>query len=260
MLIGVAESLVARGALDLEHLAQTLLQNYEPARGYGRGMKRFFQALDRGDSLDEASQATWSQGSFGNGAAVRVAPLACLLHRDLERLVREVAESARLTHRHPLAIAATVAQATTIGHILRVEELDTEQLFRELKTVVPDETREFVPRLERVEQLLKRGGTDLEAASVLGNGVSSLESVPLSLFAFLRHSDDFGEAVLAAISLGGDTDSIGAMTGALAGAQHGIEHIPSEWLLALENRHRGRDHLEALADALTEQSVALHRS
>lgn len=75
--------------------------------------------------------------------------------------------------------------------------------------------------------------------------------MPTALACFLTHPDDFAAAVTAAISLGGDTDTIAAMTGALAGAHHGYTAIPDAWR-AVE----GADELISLADSL----VGRHQS
>jgi len=90
----------------------------------------------------------------------------------------------------------------------------------------------------------------------LGTGGSSLESVPTAIYAFLSHRD-FKSAVIYAVSLGGDADTIGAMTGAIAGAFYGIEGIPSQWRETVENG----DHIEQLAKKLWEvQSGAREKS
>jgi poly(ADP-ribose) glycohydrolase ARH3 len=60
----------------------------------------------------------------------------------------------------------------------------------------------------------------------------------------------FEEAVSFAVRCGGDTDTLGAMAGALAGAAHGASAIPARWLDALEDGDRGRRHVERLAGAL----------
>jgi poly(ADP-ribose) glycohydrolase ARH3 len=53
---------------------------------------------------------------------------------------------------------------------------------------------------------------------------------------FLSHSDSFEDVVLFAVSLGGDTDTIAAMAGAIAGAYLGVDAVPNKWRLKLENR------------------------
>jgi len=70
----------------------------------------------------------------------------------------------------------------------------------------------------------------------LGNGIEAFNSVPSAIYSFLIHHDSFAQAVIYAVSLGGDTDTIGAMTGAIAGAYLGVEAIPNQWRDKLENR------------------------
>jgi poly(ADP-ribose) glycohydrolase ARH3 len=60
----------------------------------------------------------------------------------------------------------------------------------------------------------------------LGNGVEASDSVPTAIYCFLRNIGNFEEALLYAVSLGGDTDTIAAMTGAVSGAYHGYAAIP----------------------------------
>jgi ADP-ribosylglycohydrolase len=69
--------------------------------------------------------------------------------------------------------------------------------------------------------------------------------VPTAVYCFLAHPD-FESALVYAVSLGGDADTIGAMTGAIAGACYGIEGVPARWKVPLENR----EYIENLARKL----------
>jgi poly(ADP-ribose) glycohydrolase ARH3 len=74
--------------------------------------------------------------------------------------------------------------------------------------------------------------------------------VPAAVFAALQFYDDFEEAVVNAVHLGGDTDTIGAMAGAIAGAHHGYEQFPRKFVKPLENFEKGRDYVLELAENL----------
>jgi poly(ADP-ribose) glycohydrolase ARH3 len=75
-----------------------------------------------------------------------------------------------------------------------------------------------------------------------GLSLKAIESVPAAIGAFvLTHS--FRDAVVLAVNLGGDTDTIGAMAGAMAGAYYGYAQIPEGWCNSLENRDKGRDYV-----------------
>jgi poly(ADP-ribose) glycohydrolase ARH3 len=100
-------------------------------------------------------------------------------------------------------------------------------------------------KLGDVERLATQGSSR-EVVGVLGNGIAADEAVPAALYAFVRHVASFADAVTAAVRLGGDTDTIAAMTGALAGAFHGVDAIPDRWRSRLEDEQR----IDALADEL----------
>jgi ADP-ribosylglycohydrolase len=107
------------------------------------------------------------------------------------------------------------------------------------------ETPRFLDKLAAVREIAA-GGT-VTNLGTLGSGVAAHASVPTALACFLLYPDSFQEAVKAAISLGGDTDTIAAMTGALVGSRLGLAVIPESWLDV-----EGRAELVALADRLVD--------
>ncbi|MDP6183871.1 MAG: ADP-ribosylglycohydrolase family protein, partial [Gammaproteobacteria bacterium] len=68
--------------------------------------------------------------------------------------------------------------------------------------------------------------------------IAAHESVPTAIFVFLNNASSIQDAVTAAIELGGDTDTIASMTGALAGAHLGLSAIPDRWLRRVEGVQR----------------------
>ena len=90
MTLGVARSLVGRRGFDGDHMATLLARNYmeEPWRGYGAGPPQVFHLLSQGVPWDQSgSRLFGGSGSYGNGAAMRVAPVALLGFHDMERVV-----------------------------------------------------------------------------------------------------------------------------------------------------------------------------
>jgi ADP-ribosyl-[dinitrogen reductase] hydrolase len=96
-----------------------------------------------------------------------------------------------------------------------------------------------------------------EFAVALGleQGVSGYiyHTVPVAIYAWLRHYGDFRAAVEAALDCGGDTDTVGAITGALAGATVGASGIPEPWLRGMIDWPRSVQLLRLVADRLGEQ-------
>lgn len=106
----------------------------------------------------------------------------------------------------------------------------------------------FVRRMKWIEE--HPGAPVDEAAARIGTGSRASRAVPAAIWAFLVHPDDPEEAVVTAVALGGDTDTIGAMTGALAGARNGASTIPTRWMEVVESGGEGREALTRLADGL----------
>src|SRR5215831_3571135 len=84
----------------------------------------------------------------------------------------------------------------------------------------------------------------------LGNRIAALESVPAALASFALTPESYAEAVGNVILLGGDTDTLAAMAGALAGAYLGAERLPQRLVGLLESSPKGRAYLVELADNL----------
>lgn len=226
MALGIARSLVECGDFDGEHMANRLADMYadEPWRGYGAGPPQVFRNLRSGMAWDAAAAGMFGgSGSFGNGAAMRVAPIALFAHPDTDRVAHLAHLSALITHTHPEGIDGAVAQAVAVDRILAGES-DTASLVEMVTRHVTTEV--FRRRLSEVPGVVA-GEADL--AHTLGNGIAARDSVPTALACFLSEPDSFRDVVRRAVGAGGDTDTLAAMAGALAGARVGLSGIPENW-------------------------------
>jgi poly(ADP-ribose) glycohydrolase ARH3 len=247
MTMGVASSLIECGGFNGEHMARIFAKNYEPFRGYGWSTSRILQRIKQGEPWDlPAKEAFGGEGSYGNGSAMRAAPIGLLYHQDLAE-VRKIAEaSSAITHTHPLGTEGAVLQALAVALAVQVEseEFSTDDFLEKLSELVKEEI--YLQKLGKLEELLDRKAPPSEVVRELGNGIEAFNSVPTAIYSFLVSPKSFKGAVLGAVGLGGDADTIGAMTGAIAGALNGVDALPSNWLEKLEKR---RD-LEGLANDL----------
>lgn len=255
MTFAVAESLIRCSGLEGKDLATRLSERFDGRRSYGPGVYSVLISLRRGASWETAAQHLFGgQGSLGNGGAARVAPVALYYHdNEPDRLWQAAEISAAVTHTHRLGRQGAALQAVAISVALRWNRDKPFDALRFLavvrETLRADADTVYLSALDTVANLLRRPETTREdVANALGTGIESHRSVPTALWAFLSQPDSFEAAVLAAIRLGGDTDTIGAMTGAISGALHGEEGIPPHWIQAMENNPEdGRDYLRDLA-------------
>ncbi|MCG8511390.1 MAG: ADP-ribosylglycohydrolase family protein, partial [Rhodospirillales bacterium] len=245
MAIGVTETLIDCDGIDPDHLAQRFAQNFQHDRGYGPATYDLLLAIrDGGDWRELASALFAGSGSFGNGAAMRVAPIGIAFSSDLHKVAEYAECSARITHTHPVGVdgAKLIAIATALAS--QAENVfDRQAFFSKLLDFA--ETEAFREQLERAGSM-----SALDPVSQFGTGVEAQRSVATAIACFAATPDDYAETVSYAISLGGDTDTIAAMAGAIAGARLGVESIPTDLIDRLEDYLRGRTYLLELANKL----------
>ncbi|MHC5038524.1 MAG: ADP-ribosylglycohydrolase family protein, partial [Planctomycetota bacterium] len=235
---GLAESLIECGALDADHLAKRWAENLDPMRGYGPGARRLLSRIRKGEDWRVANRSVFPNGSFGNGAAMRAAPLGLFFHGN-EKALRQAAELASsITHAHPLGIEGGVLIARAVALVLE-EPFEPERYLSRLFDFCTEE--EFRQRLATAKSWLDREPSPAEVRSRLGTSILAHESAVTGVHAFVRHGNDFQAMADAIIDLGGDTDTIGAMAGGIFGACHGTGALPPSLIGRLEARERLED-------------------
>ncbi|MDI6890804.1 MAG: ADP-ribosylglycohydrolase family protein [Thermodesulfovibrionales bacterium] len=253
MMIAVAESLIENKGVDVDHMAKQFMKKYHPSRGYRWGTRLAISLMKQGVPWQKVGDYIYDGGSFGNGAAMRIAPAGLFYYDDLEALRRAAYLSSSVTHSHPLGKEGAAIQACAVAFavLLNPEDiLDKDSFILKLWEFASVETTLYRKLLYRVYSFLHQKPSPEEVVALLGNNSTAMGSVPTAIYSFLAHSESFEEALIYAVNLGGDCDTIGAMTGAIAGAYHGKEGIPHRWLNDLENGLLGRTYIEELARSL----------
>ncbi|HEY2587669.1 MAG TPA: ADP-ribosylglycohydrolase family protein [Tepidisphaeraceae bacterium] len=139
-----------------------------------------------------------------------------------------------------------------IALAMREPVFDPAAFFAELQRQAA--TEEFADALAQAAGLISSGEIGL-----LGTSLEANRSVTTALACFASHPDSYPDAVSRAIGLGGDTDTLAAMVGALSGARLGVQAIPAHLLAMLEDGPNGRSHIDNVAHrlhAVWEQSKA----
>ncbi len=252
MMIGLAEGLLdSPGRLDLDRVALHFRENYNPKRGYDQNTSTILEATSKGMSWRDAVKSlSFPEGSYANGAAMRVAPIVLAFFSNPKEMVRAAAQQAEVTgHTHPLGRFGACLLATTLRRAIvrgaQKIDFDVEDFLRNLK--INNQT-EYKEALSWIAQNLS--ASPEQASQHLGTDGVASNSVSIALWSFFSVPDNPEEALLRAINLGGDTDTIGAMTGALAGAYHSSTALPQRWLQALEDNGKGKSYVIDLADKL----------
>jgi poly(ADP-ribose) glycohydrolase ARH3 len=276
MIISVAKSLVENGKVDPKDMAKKFVSEYfthpnpGPKLGYGVHVIHVFHALRNTDFKDvflPASKQFLGAGSYGNGAAMRIAPIALFgYHETDESLKNAVEQCSKVTHTHPEGYNGAILQCFAVHAALKADpsrDLDPVDFLTQLKNRMKKiETKRndapYCESLNKIKDIYLKNKEDISASEIakyLGNEISALRSVPTAVYSFLRGmkpipdfecSNPFVRTIYFAISVGGDTDTIASMAASIAGAYYGVEIIPGE----LQRCCEGADQVSKLAEQL----------
>ncbi|MFI5892766.1 ADP-ribosylglycohydrolase family protein [Actinoplanes sp. NPDC051513] len=220
------------GEFDRDGFAELLGRHHDPYRGYGPGAVVMLRAIREGLPWPIAAAAAFEgEGSSGNGAAMRAAPLGAWHADSLARAAVQGARAAEVTHAHAEGIAGGVAVAVAAA-LAAAGRLDGHRpgLLRAVAAHTPDgRIREGLQRATRLRDVA-------EAAYELGSGARAMarDTVPFAVWVADRFLDDYPAAIRACVAAGGDVDTTCAIAGGIVAAHTGLDGIPAAWLSARE--------------------------
>ncbi len=244
MALSVAFALTCGRPLTAELFASRFLADLE--RGRGRFAAMFWEGGPGGATTQAlrrlqagaAPEANGHPQDGGNGAAMRAHPVGCLADRD--EVLRVAAIAAKVTHGHPAAIAAAQAVAVLVHDAIAGAPPSTE-----LPKGIEDPT--FAAAWHRAHRdLVVRG--DRLPVHLRNAAMSGWATVAAAHAISLLYGNDPERAIAAAAASGGDTDTIGCVAGALAGARAGRTQFPQRWISGLSAE--ARDACTLAADRL----------
>lgn len=237
MALALARSLVACGGeVDQQHLGDAFAAAYaaEPWRGYGPGPPQVFAAAQRGSTYVDAAAALFGgSGSFGNGGAMRCAPVA-LVASTPAHAARLAADQARVTHAHPQGVDGAVLLAVVVH---RARHAPADRPLRAADVLPAGDllgSRALVDALQALADCAHDRDALLALARRFGSSVVARESVPAAIAVALAAGRDVLATVREAVLLGGDTDTVAAMAGAVTGAHRGTASLPDDLRARLE--------------------------
>ena len=233
VLRSVVEAVEVGDDLDgaMRRLARGFIEwNNEPQGGHrapGGACRAGCRALEAGFPWDEAG----GEQAGGCGSVMRAYPLGLVFAEDEEEAERWAVAQSKLTHGHPIALAACAAMACGMVRLQRGDSVDDavaamiaaagrySPLTAEMIAEAQAEAREGIEPELTLERLLAWAAHQAIAAAV---------------YIVSRHPDDFRAAILEAANTPGDSDSIATLAGALLGARLGQSALPEDWVRDLE--------------------------
>ncbi|PGH27714.1 hypothetical protein AJ80_00501 [Polytolypa hystricis UAMH7299] len=179
----------------------------------------------------------------GNGSLMRISPVGVVMWReeeeDLGAAVRAAREQSAITHPATACVEACALYTDLMGRVMKGE---TKAQLAQAVTSFPITHRTLAERLSKYPSLSDWQSQTDDHIRSSGWVIDTLE---VALWAFFKYPD-WKDGALAVVNLGGDSDTAGAIYGALAGAFCGVEEIPTEWVEVMQNREL----IERVADGV----------
>ncbi|WP_328501342.1 ADP-ribosylglycohydrolase family protein [Streptomyces sp. NBC_00457] len=219
MACSVVAVLAAHHRIDQDALARSFAEHHDFDRGYGPAVNRLLRLVREGGDWRELAAALFNgQGSWGNGAAMRIAPLGAWYADDPEQATHQAEISAYTTHQHreavvgAMAVAAAASMAAAPGG-----PPSAEVLLDGVIALVPKST--VGAGLRRARDMLDYADAATVAA-VLGCGrrTTAHDTVPFALWSAARALGDYEEAFWTTAQVGGDVDTTCAIVGGVIAA------------------------------------------
>ena len=279
--LALCDVLLEQQRVDQERLADLYLALMTPKgsfvgahRGIGRSFRQVLAALEQGVPAHLTGQPT-----AGIGAAMRIAPVALYFGDDLGPMFDAVMAASLMTHRDIRSISGALAVTHAIRRLAAGEPRNPSLLLWVAADLVRDEKQiasdyaQLITNIDQHGRSLSRAIAHAESILDLPRerALSALVDeanrhgaeptckrptmgfppacIPACLYILLT-TDSFEEALTDVVNLGGDTDTAGAILGAMAGAYYGVDAIPTRWLDGLQNR----EGVESRAIALAQRS------
>ena len=228
--LATCESILSNRLIDPQCLASDFARWFVQGRIPGIGLSTLKAMRDLTNGVHWALAGSTGEYAAGNGAAMRIAPLAFLLDSsdaDDRRLIRDVC---RITHHNDEAYIGALAVVLAIRSVL-AGTWSRECSFLEIVVgFLPDSAVR-----DRIITLTELRVPPVEAASRFGSGGYVVDTVPLALLCAQGIADDSLPSVLSrTIAIGGDTDTIASITGQIAGTVVGADDIPQSLFVGVE--------------------------
>lgn len=234
MALSVFAMLRDHKSIDQDALARAFSVRMGRDRGYGRSAFEILWSIRQGASWMALSHAAFGgSGSYGNGAAMRVAPLGAYFADDLDLCVQQARLQSEITHTHEEGIAGAIAVAVATALVWRHRDcpLSSDEFLAALCEHVPkSETREGI----RVARSLTADCQVSEAAGRLGNGskIAAQDTVPFCMWVVSGHlQGTYEEAFWTTVSALGDRDTTCAIVGGILGV---CLEAPAHWTSSCE--------------------------
>lgn len=233
---------------DLDRAMELLAQRFitwadNPQGGHrapGNACLSGCRALANGSHWSEAGGAE----AGGCGSVMRAYPFGLVFADDLAKAEHWAVAHSKLTHRDPIALAASAAMA--VGIALIIQQAQVSNVLDAMVAAAGRYSERTADMMQRAIEEAQTGVGPKVTFSRL-QAWAAHEAIAAAVYLLARHLDDPRAAILEGANTPGDSDSIATLAGALIGARMGVDALPSAWVADVERSAE----LRALAEQIT---------
>ena len=258
MTLAIMRAIIKEGRVEGRAIAEQFVPLWQRGEIVGPGGSCTEAVLNLLSGRVSWEEAGTPRGRAGNGAAMRVSPIGLWDYDHPERIIPDATTASIITHRDERSVAGAIAVATTVAYGVNHDTVDGEELIGLLVSATSGVHSGFartisqLPRWlrineeEAVEEIIRSGEPEIGLEG-WGGGVTPyvIPTVLICLYYFIRSPNSFLPNVVKVINVGGDTDTTGAIQGAMSGAFNGIGAIPEHLVEGLKD---SRDIIELTED------------
>lgn len=227
--IATCESIIATKIVSPEAIANQFLKWYRKRRitGIGSSTLKALSELDVGGHW--AMAGATGERAAGNGAAMRIAPLAFLLDPNLDSHRQTIRDVCRITHRHDEAYLGALAIVRSIAYVVTGMPLDARLLSHLVETLPDCRVRDRIIEIRQISPTIPQYVERFTSSGYV------VDSVPLAILAAIQGTN-FLPTIEQIVMCGGDTDTIASMFGQIYGAAYCCEALPMQYADRLDER------------------------
>lgn len=241
MTVATIDAIVTKKEINYKRIMSNFLSWFSVGKYTATG-----SLFDIGVTCSEAL-ARYSSGSYepldcgmddinsnGNGSLMRMLPIALYCYYKKlsdDEIIKLVNEVSSLTHAHEISKMACYIYVRYVMNLLNGE--DKVKAYEEVKKL--DYSSYSEDTIVLFDRVLKQDISKYELDDIKSSGYV-IDSLEASLWVILN-TESFKQAIIGSINLGEDTDTIGAITGSMAGIIYGYEEIPDIWLDKLKKKN-----------------------
>jgi ADP-ribosylglycohydrolase len=235
-----AQSIIERNGVYTDHLLKLYFDWIAKADTFGMGIQSALARHAKGISFHDCPS-----DSPGNGAAMRIAPIALFHYGEQNTLLLDesVKACAYITHKNPLSIAGSVAVASAIQYALSHQEIESSEFLNYLVAKTRSHSQEFASCVTSIKT------NEVSPEWVFPDSRVQV-SIPFSIHSFLKHPKHVKSTLEYVVNKGGDTDTNASIAGSFVGALNGYSSFPSYLVKNYADKKYTMEKILEIADTL----------